>query len=285
MNMDFNEKLKSPPLVTIITPSYNQGTYIEDTIISVFNQTYKNIEHIILDSCSSDDTDNIVKIYINKYDIKYIREKDKGQADALNRGFELAKGDIVCWLNADDFYFGDTVIERVVGIFDAFPKVDVITADGYYVDEAGCFLMPISLSADKCATYEYMKITDHFLQPSTFWRKNALRLDSSLQYCFDWKFFCELFRSGKSFLYVREYLSCYRKQSLGKTISDPAQRKYESLKVLKENKASFFVLVWVYFIYILYLLSEHLKLPSIKSIARKLNLLMAKMSGLRIFAN
>jgi glycosyltransferase involved in cell wall biosynthesis len=272
-------------LVSIITPSYNQGAYIEDTILSVLNQTYKHVEHIIVDACSDDKTDDIVKCYSDKYTMKYIRQKDNGQADAINKGLDLANGDIVCWLNSDDYYFDANVIEKVANFFSAFPKVDVITADGYYVDDAGRFLMPISLPADKCVTYDYMRISDHFLQPSTFWRKNTLRLDTSLVYAFDWKYFCELFREGKNFLYVREYLSCYRIQARSKTSNDTAKRKHETLIVLKENKAPWSAVVWVYIIYFLYLFSEHSGLPSIKNIAKKLNLLISKVSGLRISAN
>ena len=85
------------PLVSIVTPSYNQGRYIEETIQSILNQDYPNFEYIVIDGGSNDNTIEILKKY--EGNLTWISEKDRGQADAINKGFYMAKGEIVAWLN------------------------------------------------------------------------------------------------------------------------------------------------------------------------------------------
>ncbi len=89
------------PRITIVTPSYNQGQYIEETILSVINQDYPNLEYIIIDGGSSDNTVEIIKKYSDRITY-WISEKDNGQAHAINKGFRKATGDILNWLNSDD---------------------------------------------------------------------------------------------------------------------------------------------------------------------------------------
>ena len=99
------------PLVSIITPSFNKGLYIEETIASVLNQTYENIEYIVIDAVSTDQTHSILKKY--ETDLKWISEPDKGQSDAINKGWRIAKGDIIAYLNADDTYLPEAVASAV----------------------------------------------------------------------------------------------------------------------------------------------------------------------------
>lgn len=108
--------MKSNKLVSIVTPVYNGEEFIEKCIQSVLNQTYKNIEHIIVDGGSTDNTLNIINKYKNKYNMRYISEKDNGMYDAINKGFMMAKGDIYAWLNSDDMYmpWAIEVIEKVM---------------------------------------------------------------------------------------------------------------------------------------------------------------------------
>ena len=105
--------------VSIITPSYNQAEFIEATIQSVLSQTYKNIQYIIVDGGSTDSTMDIVNRYKDKIDI-VIHEKDNGQSDAITKGFKLADGELVGWLNSDDILYPDCV-EQIVRLAEQFP--------------------------------------------------------------------------------------------------------------------------------------------------------------------
>ena len=105
----------SSPLVSVVTPSYDQAEFIRETIESVRTQTYDNVEHVVVDGESTDGTTEI----LDEYDhLQYVSEPDDGQSDAINKGFEMADGDVVAWLNSDDVFFDTEVIERVVDYLD-----------------------------------------------------------------------------------------------------------------------------------------------------------------------
>lgn len=119
--------------VSIITVTFNSSATLEQTIRSVINQTYKNIEYIIVDGKSTDDTLKITEKYKN-YISKIISQKDKGLYDAINMGIELATGDVIGILHSDDFYLGTEVIQKYVNVFEK-EKCDAVYADLYYVDK------------------------------------------------------------------------------------------------------------------------------------------------------
>jgi glycosyltransferase involved in cell wall biosynthesis len=106
----------SNPLITIITPVYNGAKHLEETILSVINQTYKNIQYIIIDGNSTDGSKNIIKKYSKKINY-FISEKDNGMYDALTKGFSIGKGKYFAWLNSDDLYFRDA-IEKAISIME-----------------------------------------------------------------------------------------------------------------------------------------------------------------------
>ena len=103
------------PKIVIVTPAYNSAEYLERCILSIKNQSYRNYEHIIVDGKSTDQTVEIIRKYENTYPMKWISEPDEGMYDAINKGFGMAEGDVLAWLNSDDFYFPWTlqVVARV----------------------------------------------------------------------------------------------------------------------------------------------------------------------------
>ena len=129
---NFQREGKSP-LVSVITPSYNSGSYIRDTIESVIQQGSFNLEHIIIDGGSDDDTVSILGEYRH---LKWRSEKDEGQSDALNKGFSISRGEIIGWLNADDIY-APGAIQVAVETFATNPKVDFVCGDIGIIDASG----------------------------------------------------------------------------------------------------------------------------------------------------
>lgn len=129
--------MNSEPLVSIVTPSYNQGRFIEETLRSVKNQTYGNVEHIVVDGGSTDETLDLLQQYESQYELRWISEPDDGQSDAVNKGFEMANGEIVGWLNSDDVYFSRQALTTIVEAFDSDPRPDIVYGDDVFLDQAG----------------------------------------------------------------------------------------------------------------------------------------------------
>jgi glycosyltransferase involved in cell wall biosynthesis len=183
--------------VSIITPSYNQGAFIEETITSVLNQTYKNIEYILVDGGSTDNTMEIVNKYRDKIDI-VISEKDQGQADAINKGFKLSTGILVGWINSDDILYPDCV-EKIVELYRRKPDGAI-----YYHS----FNNMINRQGEIIKTYQHiipdrmhlLKKNYSVIQQGSFYNLELVRkvgyLDISNYYCMDLDLWLYLLKEG-----------------------------------------------------------------------------------------
>jgi glycosyltransferase involved in cell wall biosynthesis len=269
--------------VTVITPTYNQAQYIAACIESVLGQGHRNIQYLIYDACSNDGTEAVVAKHLADPRVRHFRERDCGQADAINKGLAAATGDIVCWLNSDDFFYDATVLDQVCRYFAANPGVDVITGDGYLAASDGTPVAPL-MAVPGRINARGMAIADYFMQPSTFWRRNDLRLDQGLTFTFDWKFFVTMFRAGKVVRYMPAYLSVYRPHEASKTTQDSARRRWEVCQVLDFAGATLAQRGWCRTVYGLYALSEALCFPPLKALARMANGVARRVSLNRVFS-
>ncbi len=159
-----------PIKISVVTPSYNQGHYLEKTIRSVIEQGYPNLEYIIIDGGSTDNSLEIIKKY-EKHLSYWVSEKDRGQSHAINKGFAHASGDLFGWLNSDDFYAPDA-LKTAAEVYRANPTAGAIVGGGDMVDENGtvlCHNPPFAVTVE--ALYRWYD--RFFWQPSCFFTKEA----------------------------------------------------------------------------------------------------------------
>jgi len=197
------------PLVSIVTPSYNQGRFIEETLLSVKNQDYPSIEHIIVDGGSTDNTLEILKKYEGSYSMRWVSEPDRGQSDAVNKGFRMANGEIVGWLNSDDCYFDICTISNVKEYFHKYEDADVVYGDAVRIDEDNLMLYIIKV---RNFNYSYLKKACFIVQPAAFFRRDVIdnfELDVNLGIPMDYDFWLRTARKHK-FQRVNEILAVDR---------------------------------------------------------------------------
>lgn len=202
--------MKDNPLVSIITPTLNSEKYLEDTIQSVINQSYKNIEYIIVDGDSSDATHRIIDKYKNSISHVLI-EQDAGMYSAVNKGIKKSSGEIIAYLNSDDLYFEDTV-EIIVEIFSSRVDIDLIYGSEDVINEKGEYLYTFHFP-----TYIWrLFVSANFStigQPCSFWKKSVHNhsgyFDEDLKMAADFDFYCKV---GKdlSFFNIKKTIGSYR---------------------------------------------------------------------------
>lgn len=176
------------PLVSIITPSFNQRAYIEKTLLSVLEQDYPNIEYIVLDGGSTDGTRELLATYADR--LTLVMEPDDGQADAINKGMRMAKGDILAWMNSDDYYTPGA-IRAAVEYLLAHPDVDFVYGDVIAID-ADERDYGIRAHVRQVDAESLIGMCDDIVQPASFWRAQVWRtcgeLDVSLHYALDYEY-------------------------------------------------------------------------------------------------
>jgi glycosyltransferase involved in cell wall biosynthesis len=217
-------------LVSIITPSYNQAPYLEQTIQSVLGQDYPRIEYIVVDGASTDDSFEIIKKYNDRL-AYWISEKDSGQAEAINKGFARAKGEILAWLNSDDYYLPDT-ISAVVKCFEENPDVVMVYGDMLAVDGDR---QTINVLKYKQLSLQDLLCFQIIGQPSVFFRRSALEktglLDTSFHFMLDHHLWIRLAQQGR-ILYVPQVWSAARYHAQAKNRARAAEFGREAFRVL-----------------------------------------------------
>lgn len=223
---------------SIVTPSYNQGQFIEETIKSVLSQGGDFcIDYIVMDGGSTDNSVEIIKKYEQllkkgKWPIKcrgieyrWVSKKDRGQSDAINKGFSMARGEIGAWLNSDDYY-NKGALSAVVDFFQADNSVAMAYGDGYVIDSGVNERKPY-IAEPLFDLWKLIHLYDFILQPSVFMKLEALKsagfLNERLHYIMDWELWIRLSRYGK-ILHIPKKLSYARVYFEAKTQSGGIKR-------------------------------------------------------------
>lgn len=256
--------------ISIITPSLNQGRFIEDCIQSVLDQNYNNFEHIIVDACSTDNTINVLKKYPH---LIWISEKDKGQSDALNKALTMTTGDIIGWLNADDYYLPEA-FNKILKIFNDNYNIRWIVGNLYNKYEILNKLEPLPFVK---TNYKNLKSNCDILRTqATFFRKNLIdeagNFDINLHMTMDYDVWLKMAKISPPYN-LKEYLCVFRVHIDQKTTPKNFIRQYKELFFILLNEKAFFGLVRKSYILLKTLLKRIIKiiLVNFKIIDKKLS--------------
>ena len=217
-------------LVSIITPSFNQAKYLEQTIRSVLSQDHPHIEYIVMDGASTDGSVDTIEKYADELTY-WESQKDNGQADAINKGFARASGDIIAWLNSDDFYLPGTV-SAAVKIFDENPDVVLVYGNMLAVDENGVTFNTLTY---KQLTLEDLLCFQIIGQPAVFMRRSALQktsgLDLSFHFLLDHLLWIQIAKHGR-ILHVDQTWAAARYHAEAKNRAKAAEFGREAFRIL-----------------------------------------------------
>ena len=240
---------------SIVTPNYNYGRFLKAALRSVFDQTSSpdvSIEHIVIDGGSSDDSVQILKDWAafaaaqpaakdGRYSFSYVSEPDNGQTDAINKGLRRATGDVVAWLNADEWYLPGK-LALVAAAFARHPSADFVYGEPLFVDKDG---NPIRVKWDHWFSRFVLLCHDcHISSCCSFWRRNLLDedgfLDPSFKVAMDYDYWCRLASRGRRFRFLPIVVGAFvwHDGNVSKTFADRGRREVVAVK--RKYNAGFF---------------------------------------------
>jgi glycosyltransferase involved in cell wall biosynthesis len=220
------------PRISIVTPSLNQASFLEDTICSVLRQGYPNLEYIVIDGGSTDGSVDIIKKY-EKSICFWSSAKDQGQASAINKGLRMISGEIWSFLNSDDTYSPDA-LNRIVRAFHGHPDAEVVYGNCNFINENN-----LITRVKKPGPYNRKKMlkNNYLYQPAVFARSEVLQrygfFDESLRFSMDYEYWLR-FDNDKRFVYIDEPIANYRLHASSKTIHDTVKMMREMVAVKKK---------------------------------------------------
>ncbi len=230
------------PRITIITPSFNQAQFLEQTITSVLDQDYPNLEYIVIDGGSTDHSVDIIRKYAGRL-AYWVSEKDRGQTHAINKGLERATGDILAYLNSDDFYLPGT-LHQVATHFQQNPYIDLLHGRCRAVDINGTKIGErfgdISRYREILDLWDVWWKRRNFVQPEVFWTRRITEkiglFREDLHYVMDYEYWLRILQAGGQVERLEDELACFRFQ--------PAQKSNQSERAARELLSVVQPLLW-----------------------------------------
>jgi glycosyltransferase involved in cell wall biosynthesis len=223
--------------LSFVIPTRNQGRFLRQCIDSCLAQAIPDAEVVVIDGASTDDTREILAGYGER--VRWISEPDSGQSDAINKGVRTACGEIIAWINSDDYYAGPRAIRQLLAVFESDARVDIAYGDGLRVDVNGASLgtyraKPITRVAE---------IVTHpagfVLQPTLLFRRQLFLdvggVDESLHYTMDYELWIRMFAAARATRYLPVVIACARYHSDAKSIAAMGKQIREAYKVKRTS--------------------------------------------------
>lgn len=224
----------SLPRITVVTPSFNQASFLETTILSVLGQCYSNLEYMVMDGGSKDGSVEIIRRYEAQL-AHWTSGPDGGQSAAINTAFARATGDILCWVNSDDFLLPGTLLRVARHFADRTAEPLLVYGSCLFFEDRGKRAKVVRARMFDPAV---LRLSAFIIQPSAFWTKalweKAGSLDQSLSFAFDWDWFIRASAVG-SFAACDEILSAYRLHAAHKSGSGGEKRRHEIVDVVRRH--------------------------------------------------
>ncbi|MGE3919496.1 MAG: glycosyltransferase family 2 protein [Gammaproteobacteria bacterium] len=219
--------------ISVITPSFNQGRFIEATILSVLKQNIPLLDYVVVDGGSTDNTLTVLQHY--RHRLRYVSEPDNGQTHAINKGLAMTQGDIIGWVNSDDIYYPGT-IETILDYFNKHPDADVVYGNANMIDAKDELIAPFPVID---WNFKQLKETCFIAQPALFFRRSVVErfglLNEKLHFCMDYEYWIRLAKGGAHFAYINQLFAGARIYPETKTASAPLQAQAEILPMLKHH--------------------------------------------------
>jgi glycosyltransferase involved in cell wall biosynthesis len=226
--------MKHYPFISIITPSYNQAGFLEETILSVLTQEYPYKEYLVIDACSCDGSIEIIRRYAPQLS-HWVSEPDRGQSNGINKGFAIARGEVLAWLNSDDTYMAGA-LTAVAECFALHPDVDLIYGDFVYTDVSGKVMRRRHVFSSM--SYETLLYHDYLGQPSVFFRRSLWEkvgpIDESLHYCMDWELFLRMWKVCRS-MHLPKVLATYRLHDKAKSNAEDTELWSQQMHLVQQR--------------------------------------------------
>lgn len=220
------------PSIAIVTPSYNTGRFIGPCVRSVLEQDYPHVDYIVMDGGSTDETVDVLKSFGPK--LRWVSQKDKGQSDAIVRGFQQTSGEILGWLNSDDT-FEPGALRAVAEFFAANPDIDLVYGDADYTDTRDRHIAPC-VHIEPYSRERLFRYSDFLVQPATFFRRNIYDkvggVDVSIHWAMDYDLWLRMVAAGAKVAYLPKLLAHFRWLHDNKTATGSHKRLDEICRIL-----------------------------------------------------
>jgi glycosyltransferase involved in cell wall biosynthesis len=223
--------------LSFVIPTRNQAQFIAQCIDGCLAQQIADSEIVVVDGASTDHTRDVLAGYGDR--VRWVSEKDRGQSDAINKGVRMASGELVAWINSDDYYAASHVVQRLVDAFDADPRLDIAYGDGERVDVEG---KPLGRYRSRSIA-RVAEIVTHpasfVLQPSLLFRRQLFLdvggLDDALHYTMDYELWIRMFAAARATRYLPEVIARARYHTDAKSIAAMGKQIREAYEVKRRN--------------------------------------------------